>query len=210
MLPRSLILFCLITQSAFGATRVESAVSRIDGGYPWRRYVEGIPSLAYGATTALGGVWIMLDSRHHNNSERTVGALSAVLGGVFFLDSLAVTFGESSGEMMARHYRGMSPNGDGLYPNRDAYAEAAVRRFGDSSRTTRWIRGALTLANAAPYFYFYFSNQTRYRNAQYMGAGLAAIALYRLLWPSPEESAASVLVGAGESGFPTLALRWSL
>ena len=118
---------------------------------------EGAPTLLYGTLTALGGLWIMLDSRHHNDGERTVGALAAVTGGVLFLDSLALVSGKSSGEHFLQHYREMPATGDGLFPSRQAYADASLARFARTSRSGRLVRGALNLTNAAPYFYFYFT-----------------------------------------------------
>lgn len=202
---RALFFFCLIAASA-KAERVETALGRIDGSYPWRRYAEGFPAAAYGAATGLGGLWIMLDTRHHNDTERTVGAIAAVTGGILLLDSLSVLFGKSSGERMAAHYREMDKNGDGLFANRDAYARAALVRFAESSRTDRWVRGVLTAVNAAPYFYFYFSNKARYGGALFLGSGLGLIALYRMFIPSAEESAAG-LVLAETGGHPTFAWR---
>lgn len=206
---RLLLLLSLVTFSAQAATHVEASLSRLDGSYPWRRIAEGTPTLAYSTVTALGGLWIMLDSRHHNDAERTVGALSAVTGGIMFLDSLALTFGKSSGEHFLDHYREMPASGDGLFPSREAYAQAALARFSHTSRSSRLVRGALALANAAPYFYFYFSNSVRYRNAVFLGSGLVAIGLYRFLIPSPEERAASILIGASPVTPNSVALRWS-
>lgn len=205
---RLALLLLLSAFSAHAATRAETSVAKLDGAYPWRRIAEGVPTIAYGAVTALGGLWIMLDSRHHNDNERTVGAVAALTGSVLFLDSLASSFGKSSGEHFLDHYREMAPSGDGLFPNKDAYADAALKRFAHTSRSSRLLRGALSLVNAAPYFYFYFENKTRYRNAQYLGAGLVAMALYRFLVPSPEEGAASVLIGSETPLGVTLAWRF--
>lgn len=205
---RLLLWLSLASVTARGATHVEAALSRLDGSYPWRRIAEGAPTLAYGAVTGFGGLWIMLDSRHHNDTERTIGAVAAVTGGAMFLDSLASSFGKSSGEHFLDHYREMGTNGDGLFATKDAYADAALARFAETSRSSRYVRGALALANAAPYFYFYFSNSVRYRNAAFLGGGLVAIALYRFFIPSPEEGAASILIGSSPATPASFALRW--
>ncbi len=209
MALRLLLWLSLASITARGATHVEAALLRLDGSYPWRRVAEGVPTLAYGAVTGLGGLWIMLDSRHHNDTERTVGAVAGVTGAVMLLDSLAMSFGKSSGEHFIEHYREMGPNGDGLFSTKDAYADAALARFAETSRSSRYVRGALALVNAAPYFYFYFSNSLRYHNAVFLGGGLVAIALYRFLVPSPEEGAACILIGSSPATPTSLALRWS-
>ncbi len=205
---RAAFLLLFLTLSAQGVSRLDTAVTRLDGSYPWRRIAEGVPTIAYGAVTALGGLWIMLDSSHHNNGERTVGAIASLTGAVLFFDSIASSFGKSSGEHLLDHYREMPANGDGLFASKDAYAEAALKRFADTGRSSRLVRGAVSLANAIPYFYFYFENKTRYRNAQYLGAGLVALALYRFFIPSPEENAASVLFGANSAAPLGVSVAW--
>jgi hypothetical protein len=201
------LLLSLLSLRSFGASSIETAFGRLDSGYPWRRIAEGVPAVAFSSFTALGGFWIMLDSAHHDDTERTVGAIAAVTGSLMFLDSLSLLFGKSSGERAIAHYREMPATGDGLFPSKEAYAKAALPRFAETSRSSRWVRGGLTLVNAAPYFYYYFSNPGRYRNTQYMGSAMALLALYRILIPSPEEGAASLLAAADVSPLG-VALSW--
>lgn len=166
----------------------EAALRSATESYPTRRYVLGSLDAILGGVTGVGGLILTLDAGKPTD-EVLMGLTGTIVGSLVGLDGLIRLFHPSSIEWQYPFFQKMAPGGDKIWESKVAYGKALLERNAERGRTSRTIRAVGGFITSGLHLYLFSKGQDRYQYLVYPGAVAGVVALYRVFFPSPEESA---------------------
>lgn len=194
----------LLLQTHAKASGLNQSFNQIQQSYPSSRVIEGSLSLLYGVPTLFAGTLLAFDGNAPGDEVLT-GWLLLLSGTAASVDGLVYGFGESYGEMAVGHYRRFRTPQYGEGVSREQWATRRLKNLAHTSRRKRYLRAAVDLITAGGYFYLYTkgpktvnaagaeSGKDVYESLIYPAGAIALLGIYRIFFPSVEESAADAL-----------------